>query len=101
MPDKLTSADAGCLIDGHHGWHAHAIMIRLAESYGYQLTAPVSVIVAAYERTGDGMYVDVVTDVMDSAEAWLNEHVAPDGYSFGWHDGEFFLQSVEWWQEDV
>jgi hypothetical protein len=27
----------------------------------------------------------------DDAEAWLNDHIAPDGYRFLWNDGEFFL----------
>ena len=49
--------------------------------------------------------VDVASVVIDQggmaddAETWLNEHVAPEGYQFGWHDGEFFLWSNEEWEQ--
>jgi hypothetical protein len=35
----------------------------------------------------------------DDVEAWMNEHVAPEGYSFGWYSGEFFLWSTMQWCE--
>jgi hypothetical protein len=31
----------------------------------------------------------------DDAENWMNDNVAPEGFSFGWEDGEFFLLSNE------
>lgn len=33
------------------------------------------------------------------AEDWLNRHVVPADYQFGWHDGEFCLQLDEWWDQ--
>ncbi len=44
---------------------------------------------------------DALVWAADEAEAWINEHVAPEGYSFGWHDGEWFLSSTEWWEEEA
>jgi hypothetical protein len=42
---------------------------------------------------------EILSDGSDVAENWLNENVAPEGYSFGWHEGEFFLWSTETWAE--
>lgn len=33
------------------------------------------------------------------AEDWLNLHVVPADYKFGWHEGSFYLQLDEWWDE--
>jgi hypothetical protein len=41
----------------------------------------------------------VLADGAEDAEQWLNDFAAPDGYSFGWHEGEFFLWSDEQWEE--
>ncbi len=38
-------------------------------------------------------------DAADEAEVWLNATVAPEGYSFGWSDGEFFLWSDQDWED--
>jgi hypothetical protein len=39
-------------------------------------------------------------DLADVAERWLNDRIAPDGYSFGWHDGEFFLWTTAEWEDE-
>lgn len=38
-------------------------------------------------------------ELVDQTEEWLNEHIAPEGYAFGWHDGEFFLWTTDEWEE--
>jgi hypothetical protein len=109
MTDKLTftPADAGCLIDGHHGWHGHAMAIDLAVDAGMPLTDQDQDILDRY-RSGDpdqdpeGNLSDAMINqggLLDQSEDWLNDHAAPEGYSFGWHDGEFFLWSTETWEE--
>jgi hypothetical protein len=35
----------------------------------------------------------------DAIERWLNEHTETEGYSWGWHDGEFYLWPTETWEE--
>jgi hypothetical protein len=52
------------------------------------------------ELTG-GEFVDshdCAAELADKAEAWLNEHVAAAGWSFGWTDGEFFLWPASEWE---
>lgn len=61
-----------------------------------------------YPRHGEPLDYEITTDVFeavigqgclaDDAEDFLNT-IAPEGYSFGWHDGEFFMQTTEWWEE--
>jgi len=41
---------------------------------------------------------EAVVDMADDAENWLNDNVAPEGYAFGWHDGEFFLWTDADWE---
>lgn len=45
-----------------------------------------------------GEYVTGQGLLAESAEAWLNANVAPDGWAFGWHDGEFMLWPDSDWQ---
>ena len=42
------------------------------------------------------MEYEWISEVADDAETWINEQIKVDGVSFGWHDGEWFLQSQEW-----
>ncbi len=118
MPVKLhkireTPKASGCWLEGSRGWHASATLVRIAHDYGMTLTADDVAILDSYESglvekvglsTGETVDpTECVTgqgDLADQAEEWLNDHVAPEGYSFGWNDGEFFLQSSEWWEQD-
>ena len=104
---RATPEDAGCWIDGWLGQYASAHMLQLAVDHGYpaderalhaalQHLASMGVS-ATPEPSADDL--DRVEDAADAAERWMNEHVAPDGLAFGWHDGEFFLQDEEWWSE--
>lgn len=96
----LTPSDAGIWISGHHGWHAHHFMIEYAVDLGYPITEDDRKIVDTYRAGQDnGNDCDRLFEIMDEAEQWLNENVVPEGYSFGWSDGEWFLASEEWWDE--
>lgn len=86
---KRVSPDAyGCWIDGHLGQYATSRLIEIAIAYGYDT--------GEYDREN----LDDVVWVGEGAEDYLNEYVAPDGYSFGWFDGEFFLWSFEMWDDE-
>lgn len=39
------------------------------------------------------------TESADDIETWLNDHTTTEGYSWGWHDGEFYLWPTETWEE--
>ena len=41
-----------------------------------------------------------LSDAGDEVETWLNDNVAPEDHLFGWFDGEFFLQSIDWWNDE-
>jgi hypothetical protein len=103
---KATPADAGCYVDGHWGRYAVAHMVNRAEEYGYadaEVTGLADRHMASMGPSGtDGLTDDeheALSDASDSVEAWLNDNVAPDGYAFGWLDGEFYLWSDEQWED--
>lgn len=41
--------------------------------------------------TNQGGIADEATDYLDT--------LAPEGYAFGWHEGNLFLMSDEWWHD--
>lgn len=109
---KATPEDAGCYVDGHWGQYAVAHAVERAQEFGYGsdglIGADEVIRIAAKhlasmgpstsEPLTDSEY-ERLMDASDEVTDWLNVNVAPDGYSFGWHDGEFFLGSAEWWEE--
>ena len=114
---KAESNDAGCWIDGHWGQYGVARMVDIAVSLGYGDPAdPKCTDSDIYTKhyaqwhldsmgpsNSLGLDDDMHEQLMwsaDRVEQWLNENVAPEGFSFGWHDGEFFLWSTESWEEN-
>ena len=98
--ERETPSAAGCWLEGHRGWTAIPALVRIAEGYGMVLSSDDAAIVSRVgggDDSGDDW--ECMHDIADDAEQWLTEHVAPEGYSFGWHDGEFFLWLDEDWQE--
>jgi hypothetical protein len=116
---KANPEDAGCYVDGHWGQYAVAHMIQRAEEFGYgtsvhfgsgitpELEAQQEITFLAARHLDSmgpsdapGITDDeheMLSDASDDVEAWLNENAAPDGYSFGWWEGEFYLWSTETW----
>ncbi|MGH3608880.1 MAG: hypothetical protein ACRDRD_12435 [Pseudonocardiaceae bacterium] len=104
---KADPKDYGCWIEGHWGQYGPARMVLIAADYGYEDQQ----IVAIARRHMDecvhpGKDNEITEDEhealswgADSIETWLNDNVAPEGYSFGWHDGEFFFEPDEWWED--
>lgn len=94
---KATPDDAGCWIDGHTGHYGNQYLIRIALSRGWE-GADAEVLADRYPDI-DLDESEILYACADEAESWLNENVAPAGYLFGWHDGEFFLGSETSWEE--
>lgn len=105
--ERLTAKAAGCWVDGHTGQYAVATMVKLAEDHGYRDD---EICALAYRHLAENTPYDIppldddehekLMDAADEVEAWMNEHLAPEGFSFGWHDGEFFLWANETWEEE-
>jgi hypothetical protein len=116
MPVKLhkireTDASRGCWLESCRGWRAMSALVFVAHEYGMTLTFDDLDILAAYEAGQEEITLDgqvyIVPELVsgqgelaDQAEDWLNDHVASDGYSFGWSDGEFFYQPSDWWEDN-
>ena len=112
---RVSASDAGCWIDGRWGIYGPGRLLDIASSYGFPMDDDDRAIIAAHDAHSDtvtlstGETIDAVTiaecvsgqgELTDRAEDWLNEHVAPDGYTFGWHDGEFFLWADSEWESE-
>lgn len=88
---QLTAADAGCWVDGHWGQFGSSRVIQLANEFGW----------TGYIIDDQPEDYEFIHDIADEAEEWMNNNVAPDGHSFGWFDGEWFLWSHSTWEETV
>lgn len=75
---------AACIFDGDARGPADTddAVIRLARDYGFNVP----------DISSDDAFLDLVED----AEDYLSE-LAPDGYSFGFDDGSFYLANDAWW----
>ena len=106
---KATPADSGCYCDGHWGQYAGAHVILRATEFGYddeQAIALAQKKLAEMFPTNGPELTDDEWEILlghggalDDCESWLNDNVAPDGYSFGWFEGEFYLWSDATWDE--
>jgi len=88
--ERADPSEAGCWIDGHWGQYGSQRLLTIASCYGFQMF-PID------EDSLD--HAEEIYLEADAAEEWLNEYIAPEGFSFGWHEGEFFLWSEESWEE--
>lgn len=100
---KITPPSTGCYVDGHWGQYATAGVVIIAEDYGYDDAEAISLAEKHLKAMGPNDNPDLTDDEMESlvwfadkAEQWLNENVSNDGFSWDWHDGEFFYMSTEW-----
>jgi hypothetical protein len=108
---KAAPSDAGCYVDGHWGQYATAHMIERATEFGYtdaeaEFLAHRHLHTCGKSTSPAGMYLtdtehEVLHECAGDAEEWLNSHAAPEGYSFGWHDGEFFLRQDDCGAADI
>ena len=105
---KATPEDAGCYVDGHWGQYAVAHMVSRAEEFGYadaDVTELADRHIASMGPSGAESLTDdeyeILSDASDDVENWLNENIAPEGYSFGWFEGEFYLWSDKLWTDPL
>jgi hypothetical protein len=98
---KWSENETGCYVDGHRGQYAITHMIDIAHDNGFKLSDLDQYRVNEYNYA-DSDRADIyetVYELGDKAEQWMNDNLAIEGYSFGWHDGEFYYWSNESWEE--
>jgi hypothetical protein len=93
---RANEHDAGCWVDGHWGQYGPVRLCDIAQAAGWGGNPLPYNADQAMDMDYD-QRDEWEGEAADQAEAWLNEHVAPAGFMFGWHEGEFFLWSdVQW-----
>lgn len=105
--EVIRPPEPGCYVDGWWGQYAPARVIQLAGTTGMPDHALINLANAKINSMGTNPHnielsvddEEAIVEGSDRAIEWLNENVCQDGYSWGWHDGEFFYQSTEWWAE--
>lgn len=107
MSTTTYTGETGCLIGGHHGWRGTVEVIHIARAYGFTLEDEDQELIDRVDANNRMMdatadeWWDAIVPMSDDAEEYLNEHIAPEGYQFGWYDGEFYLSSDEQWGEEA
>lgn len=103
---KALPKDAGCYVDGHWGQYGVSRVIDVAAGFGFDDAEALDLASRHMALYGPSSAPELTDDDWDSliwaserAEQWLNDNIAPQDHYFGWYDGEFFLQSVDWWDE--
>lgn len=97
--NKLTAADSGCWVDGHWGHYIAARTIQIAIGAGWNdLDANHAAEKYLAGDIDDGL-AELVYDLGDEAVDWMNANIVPEGYAFGWWEGELYLQSDTDWED--
>jgi hypothetical protein len=116
---EFAESKRGCWLESSRGWRAASVLVAIAQELGMVLSPDDRKVIEVYadgdwpsmmERltlpSGEvismsdvGEYVTGQGELCEQAEAWLNKHIAPEGWSFGWHNGEFMLWSESDWAD--
>jgi len=100
--------DIGCWIDGHWGQYGPIRQIEITdEMLGTDFMGELPKVPEEFKAENThSTYPEINMDeleeilwVSDRAEEALNA-ATPNGFSWGWYDGEYFLWSQETWEED-
>jgi hypothetical protein len=100
---KATPEQYGCWIDSAWGHYQNAELVIIAGGSGWDNKLAID-LANKYMDNGPVFNDNEDSDLVnfaDEAEDWMNTAVVPEGYWFGWHDGEFFMMTHEWWMEEV
>lgn len=103
-----TATEPGCWIDGSHGQYAGYVLAEITDARcgtNFCKQWPRDEdgnAIGTYGRTGSpwagishGDYeIEIMVEIMDECELLLNE-TAPEGFYFGWSDGDFGLYPYE------
>lgn len=87
----------GCIFDSHRGHYIIPEIITYAEELGRPTDPFVKFTLTRYDEQyhTDEYPTSAMDDEHEKAIDWLNENIAPEGYSFGHNDGDFGLYPQE------
>lgn len=88
-----TKSETGCVFDGVLGVYTTQRVCLYAAMLGWEGHIPTD-----EEVQSDG---ELVLELEDSATEWLNEHIADEGHTYGWHEGSYFYLSHDEWNQLV
>lgn len=104
------AVEPGCWVDGHWGQYGPDHLADRAEELGWEPADEQDdprhwrSVALTHEAGGhDGNACDAWDyhlETADAIEAWLNDHTETEGYTWGWHDGEFYLWPAEIWEDE-
>ena len=92
---------SGCLIAGHRGIYGVSDLITIARGLGFTVSDEDTIVIERYTSDTEVAHEsdsETVAWLADKAEEFLNEETAPEGWHFGWDDGEFFLRTATDWE---
>lgn len=109
MSDKLDiKQETGVWVSSWWGQYGSERLVDIASGFGFNgngsdedanLISRCSQAAADLHKFDNRADLDIVVELADEAEEWLNEHIAPEGHTFGWLDGEFWLMADDDWKE--
>lgn len=99
MTTRATADEAGCWLEGSRGWRISGQVVRKAQEWGMPLSDDDDIVLRAFLDDYADDPSEAIWEMADEATQWLNDNVAPEGYSFGFYDGEFFLWSESSWED--
>ena len=94
--ERLTSDAEGCWVEGWRGRYAMEAVVHVLHAMGFPLTHDEDLILHGWEDLDDGL--EAIVELSDKAITWANDNLAPEGYGFGWHGGQFYLMSIDEWE---
>lgn len=101
---KATPAQAGCWIGSEWKEYSASRLFTLAKVQGYEpsidmqrafdtITKSMTHPEEYFEESEINWASDHVTASVDFIQEWLNDYVAPEGFTFMWIENEFYLMS--------
>ena len=107
---KMTLRMVGEIVSDACGQYALALSISIAGDHGYDndeiVTLARKKMACEMPSTAPSLteHEEEILDMAaDEVENWMNENIAPEGHSFGWWDGGFYLWPDATWdgEQDV
>lgn len=86
-----TDKETGCYVDSWRGIYAPMAMLEMANGFGFPMTAAEFKLAASELSFNDPTFneSELINDLVQRAEDWLNANEVSEGHSWYWFDGMF------------